>query len=84
MKILKRITVIVIKFYKIFISPLFPPRCRFYPTCSSYALLALEERDYKEAMVLILKRLSRCHPFHGGGYDPLPGKRRKLDDSTHS
>ncbi len=76
MKLIKKITIIVIRFYANYLSPLFPPRCRFYPTCSNYALMALEEREYKEAMMLIVKRISKCHPFHDGGYDPLPGRRR--------
>jgi putative membrane protein insertion efficiency factor len=60
-----------IRFYRRFISPLFPPSCRFYPTCSQYALKALERYGVFKGGWLVLKRLSKCHPYHPGGFDPL-------------
>ncbi len=60
-----------IRFYRRFISPLLPPACRFYPTCSQYALEALERYGMFKGSWLILKRLSKCHPYHPGGFDPL-------------
>jgi len=63
-----------IKLYRKFISPFFPPSCRFYPSCSSYSEEALRRFGLKKGLLLSLKRLSRCHPFSAGGYDPVPEK----------
>ncbi|RKU18210.1 membrane protein insertion efficiency factor YidD [Candidatus Poribacteria bacterium] len=60
-----------IRFYRRFISPILPPACRFYPTCSQYALEALERYGIFKGCWLTLKRLSKCHPYHPGGFDPL-------------
>ena len=60
-----------IRFYRRFISPLLPRACRFYPTCSQYALEALEQYGTLKGIWLTLKRLSKCHPYHPGGFDPL-------------
>ena len=60
-----------IRFYRRFISPLLPPSCRFYPTCSQYALQALKRYGTLKGCWLTIKRLSRCHPYHPGGFDPL-------------
>ena len=56
------------------ISPLTPPSCRFTPTCSQYALEAFERFGFFKGGYLSLKRLLKCHPFHAGGYDPVPDK----------
>ena len=61
----------VIKGYQKFISPLFPPTCRFYPTCSTYFIQALEKYGFFKGSFLGIKRLMKCHPFNPGGYDPL-------------
>lgn len=53
-------------------SPLFPPRCRYIPTCSEYALQAVEKYGPLRGGFLALRRLLRCNPFHKGGYDPVP------------
>ncbi|MDA8234330.1 MAG: membrane protein insertion efficiency factor YidD [Clostridia bacterium] len=63
---------IVIKFYQKIISPIFPPRCRFIPSCSHYALGALAKYGLVKGSFLSIKRILRCHPFHPGGYDPVP------------
>lgn len=55
------------------IAPAFPPMCRFYPSCSCYAVEALETQPFHRALWLIVRRVARCHPFHPGGYDPVPG-----------
>lgn len=68
---MKMILVLLIKFYRIFISPLKPPTCRFVPTCSEYALLAIEKYGVWRGVYLAIKRILRCHPFHPGGYDPV-------------
>ncbi|TWH46636.1 membrane protein insertion efficiency factor YidD [Sporomusa sp. KB1] len=60
-----------IKFYRLFISPLKPPSCRFVPTCSEYALMAIERYGVCRGVVMAVKRILRCHPFHPGGYDPV-------------
>ncbi|MFD3258691.1 membrane protein insertion efficiency factor YidD [Paenibacillus lentus] len=62
-------------FYRKFISPLKPPTCRFYPTCSAYALEAIEVHGAVKGSWLAAKRISRCHPFHPGGLDPVPPKK---------
>lgn len=58
--------------YKKLISPLLPPSCRFYPTCSDYAKGAIEGHGAFKGVMLAAWRLLRCHPFHPGGYDPVP------------
>lgn len=69
---MKKILISIIRFYRKHISPMRPPSCRFYPTCSAYALEALEKYGAAKGTWLTLKRLSKCHPFHKGGYDPVP------------
>lgn len=61
-----------IRFYQRSISPAFPPRCRYIPTCSEYAAEAIEKYGAARGGLLAVKRLLRCHPFHKGGYDPVP------------
>lgn len=61
-----------IRFYQIFISPLKPPTCRFYPTCSAYAIEAIQKEGPVKGTWLAIKRIAKCHPFHPGGYDPVP------------
>ncbi len=75
-----------IRFYQWFVSPLLPPRCRFYPTCSDYALQALERRGALAGSWLALRRVARCHPWGGSGYDPVPepaGHGRHRDPRLH-
>ena len=61
-----------IRFYREYISPLKAPSCRFVPTCSEYAMIAVEKYGAFLGSWLALKRVLRCHPFHKGGYDPVP------------
>ena len=65
--------------YKGFISPIFPPSCRFQPTCSQYALETLEKYGLFKGGVLTIKRISKCHPWGGSGYDPIP-KKSQIDE----
>ena len=67
-----RALIALVRFYRKNISPNSPPRCRYLPTCSAYALEALEKYGALKGGFLALKRLLRCHPFHKGGYDPVP------------
>ena len=62
----------LISLYKIFISPVLPPSCRFYPSCSEYAHKAVESHGVFRGAGLAVKRLLRCHHFNPGGYDPVP------------
>lgn len=66
--------VLIIKFYQNAISPLFPPCCRFTPTCSSYGISALRIHGFFKGSLLIAWRILRCNPFSKGGYDPVPPK----------
>lgn len=68
---MKSFVIYLIKLYQKLISPAFPSRCRFYPTCSEYAVQALEKYGFFKGIWLALKRVLKCHPFHPGGYDPL-------------
>lgn len=61
-----------VRFYRWGIGPFLPPACRFYPTCSEYALDALKLHSSPRAVWLIVRRLSRCHPLGGRGFDPVP------------
>ncbi|MCX8033942.1 MAG: membrane protein insertion efficiency factor YidD [Thermodesulfovibrio sp.] len=68
--LISNLSLILIKFYRRIISPLMPPVCRFYPTCSEYAEQAIKKYGLK-GILLTIRRILRCHPFHPGGYDPL-------------
>jgi len=69
---MKRLLIKLIIFYRKFISPLKPPSCRFYPTCSQYSLEAIEKYGALKGSYLTLRRILRCHPFNPGGWDPVP------------
>lgn len=69
----------LIRGYRNFISPLFPPSCRFQPTCSQYALDAVERFGPLKGSWLATSRILRCHPFHRGGYDPVPPAKKELN-----
>ena len=68
---MKQVFLLLIKFYRVFLSPLKPPSCRYIPTCSEYALIAIEKYGVLKGCWLAFKRIMRCHPFHKGGYDPV-------------
>lgn len=67
-----RILVALVHGYQRFVSPSTPPACRFYPSCSVYAVEAIQRYGPWRGVILATRRLLRCHPFHPGGYDPVP------------
>ena len=69
---MKRAILRMIRFYQTSVSPLFPPRCRFIPTCSQYALEAIQKYGALKGGMLALRRILRCNPLCKGGYDPVP------------
>lgn len=74
----------VIRFYRRFLSPLTPPSCRFTPTCSAYAEEAVRTHGAGRGGWLALRRLLRCHPFGGSGYDPVPGTGPVNEENENS
>ena len=76
LNVLKRIVafplILLVRFYQLCLSPLKPPSCRFTPTCSQYAIEALRKHGPIKGLYLTAKRLLRCHPWGGSGYDPVP------------
>ncbi len=79
-KVVEAVLVGVLRFYQGFVSPLLPPACRFYPSCSEYAIGAIQTHGALRGTWLAARRLARCHPFSRGGYDPVPAPT----DSGHS
>jgi uncharacterized protein len=75
---MKKLLIGVIRFYQIVISPLKPPTCRFYPTCSHYGLEAIKRFGPVKGGWLTIKRIGKCHPLHPGGIDPVPEKNEVL------
>ncbi|MEZ5614640.1 MAG: membrane protein insertion efficiency factor YidD [Rhodocyclaceae bacterium] len=69
---MNRLLVLLVRIYRFAISPLIGRNCRFHPSCSEYAIEALEKHGGSKGTLLAVKRLSRCHPWHPGGYDPVP------------
>lgn len=76
MRLLRRlggyIGIFIIKIYQLFLSPFFPPSCRYTPTCSQYGIEAMKKYGLFKGSWLTFKRISRCHPGGGSGYDPVP------------
>ncbi|MBQ6612697.1 MAG: membrane protein insertion efficiency factor YidD [Alistipes sp.] len=64
--------ILLVRFYQLCLSPLKPPSCRFTPTCSQYAIEALRKHGPIKGLYLTVRRLLRCHPWGGSGYDPVP------------
>lgn len=75
---LKSLALGTIRFYQQAISPHLPPSCRFVPSCSTYAAQAIQRFGVVRGSLLAMRRISRCHPFHPGGYDPVPDDSRAL------
>jgi putative membrane protein insertion efficiency factor len=70
-KIIRKILMAVVQLYRLLLSPFFGNNCRFYPSCSAYALEVLSKKPVYKALPLIFKRIIKCHPYHAGGYDPV-------------
>lgn len=81
---LKAVLIGLIKGYRALISPLFPPVCRFQPTCSQYAIEAIARFGPFKGSWLAIRRILRCHPFTPGGYDPVPPLCRDHEPHSHS
>ncbi len=71
----RRLFVVPIRVYRRFVSPSLPHACRFYPSCSQYAIDAVETHGAARGVWLAVKRLAKCQPLHPGGYDPVPEKK---------
>jgi putative membrane protein insertion efficiency factor len=69
---MKRVLLVLISAYRVLLSPLFGASCRFYPTCSTYAIEAIETHGAARGTWLAVKRILKCHPWHPGGVDPVP------------
>ena len=67
-----KITFLPIQFYRVAISPMLPPSCRYTPTCSEYAMIAIKKYGVIKGGYLTIRRILRCHPWGGSGYDPVP------------
>lgn len=77
---MKKLILGLIRFYRRHISPHLPPMCRYYPTCSCYAIEAIETHGAFKGSLMALWRILRCNPFSVGGYDPVPPKKEKHRD----
>ncbi|WP_397377784.1 membrane protein insertion efficiency factor YidD [Pseudomonas sp.] len=80
---MKRLLLGLVRLYQYLISPLLGPRCRFHPSCSHYAVEALERHGALRGSWLSLRRLLRCHPWHPGGYDPVPHTHPCHEEHRH-
>lgn len=69
---IRGLLVLLVRLYQRLVSPLLPPACRFYPSCSAYAVQALQRHGALRGTWLTARRICRCHPFHPGGIDPVP------------
>jgi len=80
---MKRLLIAIIRGYQLFLSPMLGSNCRFYPTCSCYSKEAIERHGAFKGSWLGLRRISRCHPWSEGGYDPVPGSHPTENTSEH-
>ena len=76
---LGRLTILLLRFYRFFLSPWLGNNCRFFPSCSNYAEEAIRKHGFWRGSLLTLKRLGKCHPWHPGGHDPVPAQAAKDD-----
>ncbi|MBV8633007.1 MAG: membrane protein insertion efficiency factor YidD [Burkholderiaceae bacterium] len=78
---MKTVLLWLVRAYQVALSPMFGPSCRFYPTCSNYAMDAIREHGALKGAMLAAVRLAKCHPWHPGGFDPVPKKHGQQDTS---
>lgn len=86
MHLFRQVLLLPIRFYRFFISPILGPHCRFAPSCSEYAIEAIEIHGIIRGGVMSVRRILNCHPWHPGGYDPVPNSKldKPLDqDESH-
>ena len=69
---MRHVLIALVRGYQLFLGPLLPSVCRYHPTCSVYAIEALQKHGAWRGLLLTVRRIGRCHPFHVGGYDPVP------------
>jgi putative membrane protein insertion efficiency factor len=86
---MKALLLLLLRIYKLCVSPFLGQNCRFYPSCSDYAAQAVREHGALKGSALATKRLCKCHPWHPGGFDPVPGKPHEshsagVSDCSHS
>lgn len=79
---MKRVLIAILRFYKRRISPLLPNACIYTPTCSEYAMEAIEKHGVFKGTWLAIKRVLRCNPFHEGGYDPVPEPKKHKENHS--
>ncbi|MDF2536378.1 MAG: hypothetical protein K0R18_2540 [Bacillales bacterium] len=75
---MKQVFLLAIRFYQLAISPYLGPRCRFHPTCSAYGYEAISRYGAIKGGYLTVRRILKCHPFHSGGFDPVPEKKTNV------
>lgn len=80
---MKKVLLFLIRFYRKHISPHLPPMCKYYPTCSVYAIEAIEKHGAFKGSIYALLRILRCNPLFPGGYDPVPEKKGKHCCNKH-
>ena len=80
---MKTVLLWLVRAYQVALSPMFGPSCRFYPTCSNYAMDAIREHGALKGAMLAAVRLAKCHPWHPGGFDPVP-KKPGQQDASHA
>ncbi|MCF8382217.1 MAG: membrane protein insertion efficiency factor YidD [Chlorobium sp.] len=80
-RIVNLVPIVLIRFYRAYLSPLLGPSCRYYPTCSQYALEAYDAHNFFYASCLTIWRILRCNPFSKGGYDPVPLQSGRKPDN---
>ncbi|HCK99013.1 MAG TPA: membrane protein insertion efficiency factor YidD [Candidatus Marinimicrobia bacterium] len=73
--ITNKIVILLLRLYQVILSPILPSSCRFYPSCSHYSIAAYKHFGFLKASFLTIKRVGKCHPFHPGGFDPLPTRK---------
>jgi putative membrane protein insertion efficiency factor len=81
---MKRLALALLTLYQRAVSPMLPPACRFTPTCSEYARIAIETHGVAKGSLLALRRVGRCHPLNPGGFDPVPGTQPTLSQAARA